>query len=149
MSGRPPVDAAAVARGAAPALAVTATAGVAANLLDVAGESSPLAVALLVVMLAGLGVGGWVAARSCRRAPLIHGAAASLAAVAVLLAVNLVRRLAGDGDVDGAYGAYAVVWALLALACGLAGALAALGTPRRRPSAGSSAGPGGRAESHP
>jgi hypothetical protein len=118
------VDLAAVGRGAGVALLVGAVAAVIANLVDaVSDEGSTLAIILLLATLAGLVAGGWVAARASRRSPLVDGAAAALAAVVVLLVVNLVRRLVGDDDVNAAY---LVVWALLALACGLAGALAAL-----------------------
>jgi putative membrane protein (TIGR04086 family) len=118
------VDLAAVGRGAAVALVVGGVAAVVANLIDaVSDEGSALAIVLLLVTLAGLVAGGWVAARACRRAPLAHGAAAALAAVVVLLVVNLVRRVVGDDDVNAAY---LGVWALLALACGLAGAVAAV-----------------------
>jgi hypothetical protein len=118
------VDLAAVGRGAGVALLVGAVAAVIANLVDaVSDEGSALAIVLLLATLAGLVAAGWVAARASRRSPLVDGAAAALAAVVVLLVVNLVRRLVGDDDVNAAY---LGVWALLALACGLAGALAAV-----------------------
>jgi hypothetical protein len=118
------VDLAAVVRGAGVALVVGGVAAVVANLADaVSDEGSPLAIVLLLATLAGLVAGGWVAARASRRSPLVDGAAAALAAVVVLLVDNLVRRLVGGDDVNAAY---LGVWALLALACGLGGALAAL-----------------------
>jgi hypothetical protein len=136
------VDIGAVARGAAVALVVGGVAAVVANVVDaVNDEGSLLAIVLLLATLVGLGAAGWVAARACRRAPLIHGAAAALTAVAVLLVVNVVRRLAGDDDLNASY---IVVWLLLALACGLGGALVTLRSPR-----GHAPGPAGRADSRP
>jgi putative membrane protein (TIGR04086 family) len=118
------VDLGAVGRGAAVALLVGGVAAVIANLADaVSDEGSALAIVLLLATLAGLVAGGWVAARASRRSPLVDGAAAALVAVLVLLVVSLVRRVVGDDDVNAAY---LGVWALLALACGLAGALAAV-----------------------
>ncbi|HEY8527097.1 MAG TPA: hypothetical protein VIL48_19150 [Acidimicrobiales bacterium] len=125
-----PVDAdlGALGRGTAVALVVGGGAALVANAVDaVTDEGSALALVLLLITLAGLGAGGWVAARTSRRAPLTHGAAAALAAVAVLLVVNVIRRAVGGDSVDAAY---LLVWLPLALACGLAGGVAALRSSR-------------------
>jgi hypothetical protein len=129
------VEPLAVARGGFVAVAVGAVAAVASQVLDAAaGDGSPLAVPLLLAAVAGLVTGGWVAARACARHPLTHAALAALVAVVVLLVVDVVRDVTGG---DGVRWAYVAVWALLALASGLVGGLAAL------------RGPHGRADSHP
>ena len=136
MSPRPEVDAGAVARGAAVATVTGGAAAIAANLLDAGdtgdGGGSALAVPFLLLTLVGLAAGGWVAARACRRAPLAHGAGAAVAGVAVLLVVAAVVRAVGDGD--GPSAAYAGIWLLFAVACGIGGALFALRGPAPHPS---------------
>lgn len=128
LPGAVDADLGALGRGTAVALVVGGGAALLANALDaVTDDGAALALVLLLVTLAGLGAGGWVAARASRRAPLTHGAGAALAAVAVLLVVNVVRRAVGGDSVDAAY---LLVWLPLALACGLAGAVAALRSPR-------------------
>jgi hypothetical protein len=109
---------------------VGAVAAVASQVLDAAtDDGSPLALPLLLATIAGLVAGGWIAARACARHPLTHAALAALVAVAALLVIDVVRDVAGGDDVRWAYVA---VWALLALASGLVGGLAALRGPHRR-----------------
>jgi hypothetical protein len=124
------LDAEALARGAGVALAVVIVAAVAARLLGaVGGDGSPLALPLLLVAMAGLVAGGWVAARACLRSPLTHAALAALVAIAALLAVNVVRQVIEGEDVRWSFVA---LWVPLAVASGLAGGLAALRPPRHR-----------------
>ena len=93
------VDVPAVGRGAALAVLVGAAAAVLARLVDAVSDDSPLALPLLLVTLAGLVGGGWVAARACLRHPLTNGALAALVAIGVLLTVNVARQLVGGDDV--------------------------------------------------
>jgi uncharacterized membrane protein YfcA len=124
------LDPMAVARGTGLALAVGVCAAVAAHALDAVGEDgSPLALPLLLVAVAGLAAGGWVAARACARNPLAHAGAAAVAAVVVLLLANVARQLANGDDVRWSYVA---LWVPLALAAGVAGGLTALRQPRHR-----------------
>jgi hypothetical protein len=132
VSGRRPVDIdlPAVARGSGVALAACAAAAVAARVLGaVGGDGSPLALPLLLVALAGLVTGGWVAARECLRNPLTHAALAAVVAIGVLLLVNVVRQVIEGTDVRWSF---VVLWVPVALASGLAGGLAALRRPRHR-----------------
>ena len=85
MSWRP------VLTGAAVGVAVLAVTVVAAEALDV-GTGSNWVFALYAVALAGLGAGGWVAARARPDAPLAHGVLAALLAYAVLVVVGVVVR---------------------------------------------------------
>jgi len=118
-----------VVRGAALGVAVGGAAALVARVVDaVADDDTPLALPLLLVTLAGLTAAGWMAARRCGRAPLTNAAVAALVAVAVLVGVALVVRLAAGDDVRWGF---LVIWAPLALACGLVGGLAALRGPRR------------------
>jgi hypothetical protein len=142
LSARIDIEVGALARGAAVAAVVGGGSAIAANLLDAGdtgdGGGSTLAVPLLLVTLVGLAAGGWVAARACQRAPLAHGAGAAVAGVVVLLAVNAVRQAVGDGD--GPDAAYAGIWLLFAVACGVGGALFALRGPAPHPSGRSTSG---------
>jgi hypothetical protein len=124
------LDIVAVSRGAGLALVVCAAAAVAARVLDaVGGDGSPLALPLLLVAVAGLVTGGWVAARACGRNPLTHAALAAVVAIGVLLVVNVVRQVIEGDDVRWSF---VVLWVPVALASGLAGGLAALRQPRHR-----------------
>lgn len=86
-------------------------------------DGSAWAFPLVVLALAGLGAAGWVAARRCRSAPLIHAAAAAVGAVVLVSVVAVVRLLVAGDDVRWGLGA---VWLLLAVATGIAGGLWAL-----------------------
>ena len=131
--GRPgpgDIDLLAVARGAGVALGVGVAAALAAHALDAVGEGgSPLALPLLLVVIAGLAAGGWVSARACLRAPLTHAGLAAGAAIAVLLLANVAGQLLDGDDVRWSY---VVIWVPLAVASGLAGGLTALRRPRYR-----------------
>jgi hypothetical protein len=113
--------------------AVGAAGLVAAGGLGEATSESALAVPLLILALTGLGAAGWIAARRCRHAPLVHAASAALLAVVAVGAVG-VLRLALDGDEIPA--AVVATWLLLAVAAGTGGGLAALQPSSRADSPG-------------
>lgn len=88
------------------------------------GDDEPggLAVVLFLAVLAGFVLGGWVAARSAREAPITNGAVAALAGFAVIQGVAVIVRLAGGDDVN----VVAIVFnGVAAYGCGLVGALVA------------------------
>jgi putative membrane protein (TIGR04086 family) len=120
----------AIVPGAAVGILTIAVAVLVSRLTNVVGDDDRtfLVLPLVEVGIIGLFSGGWVAALRCRRAPLVHGAAAALAAVGACCAAAVVGRLAGGNDVPWAS---ALVWLLLALAAGTAGGLMSL-RPRRR-----------------
>lgn len=124
----------AVASGSAVGVAGLALAGVAVALADGDDETRlTLAVPLLVMALVGLATAGWHAARRTHRAPLVHAAAAALAAVVAVDLFVVVRQLLTDEPI--AWGT-AAIWLLLAVAAGLTGGRWALRPRRRADSAG-------------
>jgi hypothetical protein len=124
-----------------PALVVGALVGAATLLaialvgarLDVSADdpdtSGPLVGFLLLLAVVGLGASGAVAARRCRRAPLVHGAGAAIVAVLTVEIAAVLRQLVTGDPIAWWPGA---AWLLLALACGTAGGLAVLRAPRAR-----------------
>ena len=117
-----PLDLAAVARGTVVGVAVSLPASL-LGLAVVDGASHPgLVLAFLLAVLAGLGGGGYVAARRVPSAPLGNGAVAAVAAFALIQSAGLVRRLAAGQPVSLPSLAFA---AFLACCCGLLGGLAA------------------------
>jgi putative membrane protein (TIGR04086 family) len=124
VSGRSLLDVRALALGGGAALLVGVPASLLSQVLDdadrVDDESSRVLVAFAVIV-AGLAVGGAIAAARCPDAPLRHGAAAALLAFVVIAGIALARR-AADGDDPGwlslAINAVVAAWA------GLMGALA-------------------------
>jgi hypothetical protein len=124
MSGQPFLDLRALALGAGAALLVGVPTSLLSQALDEAdridADSSAVLVAFAVIV-AGIAVGGAVAAARRPDAPLRHGAVAALLAFVVIAAIALARRLA-DGDDAGwlslAINAVVAIWA------GLMGALA-------------------------
>jgi predicted permease len=115
-----------VAIGAATALAVGLPAALLAQVLEALRDERDSAGALTYVLagvvLAGMALGGWACGRaapdaSTRRSAAL-GAAAGLLAVAVVLALGIVRRLVADD---------AVAWATVPATASLAAALAAGG----------------------
>jgi MYXO-CTERM domain-containing protein len=127
------LDPRALATGAAVGLATLATVALLSAQLDTSLDdgdgSSPLVEVLLTFAAVGLAAAGAIAARRCRRGPLLHATGAAVSAVLVAAIAVAVRQLVGDESVR--WWAFAA-WLLLAVACGLAGGLAALRAPRLR-----------------
>lgn len=121
----------AVAVGAGVALAICVPAAILAQVLDRAGtvdDDSSWLLVLFVVILLGMGVGGYVAAVRRLDAPLTNGAVAALAAYLLVQAIGAVRLLAAGDDVTWAAIPF---FALLAAAAGMAGGLVADRRARR------------------
>lgn len=118
----PTVDAAALLRGAAVAVAVSMPAGLLYDSVAEHDHSSPLLTLLFLLFLLGFVAAGAVASRSATVAPLVTGGLAALAAlVAAQVVVSVVRLLADEGvQVAGV-----VFNGLLAYGCGLTGAVLA------------------------
>jgi putative membrane protein (TIGR04086 family) len=130
MRRRPGLEPQAIVPGATVAVAVIAVAVATSRAVDAThlNERSYLILPLVEVALVGLFAGGWSAARRCRRAPLVHGAAAAISAVVACCVPAVGIRLVRGDEV--AWEAV-VVWLLSALAAGTAGGLASL-RPRHR-----------------
>ena len=129
----PALDARAIGAGALVALAITVPVGIAARVLDardVLDVDSSWVFAFLALIVVGLGLGGYIAARRQPAAPLANGAVAALVALVVVQLIGIVRQLADGEDVRW----LAVVFAaVLAGACGVVGGLvASSGAHRRR-----------------
>lgn len=116
------VDLGAVARGAAVAVAISLPAALLGLVVVDDADNDNLVFAFLVAVLAGLGAGGYVAARRVPSAPLLHGAVAALVAFALIQGAGLIRRVASGDSFSLTSIAFA---ALLAYSCGLLGGLAA------------------------
>ena len=90
-----------VGRGALVAIAVTVPPAWVVRALksdDLEGQESYLWVVPVLALFAGFAVAGHLAARRRPDAPLVHSAAAAVAAFTLLAAVTVVRRVAaGDG----------------------------------------------------
>lgn len=120
------IDRSAILRGAGVAALVAVPAGIVQNLV---GRDSGLALPLFLVILVGLGAGGYAAGRAAPGNLLVHGALAALAVYLVVQAVGVAARLA-RGE--------AVSWlsipffALFSLSCGMVGGYLAF---RRGPGA--------------
>ena len=97
----PRLDWRTVGRGALVAVAVTVPPAWVVRALksdDLEGQESYLWVVPVVALFAGFAVAGHLAARRRPEAPLVHSAAAAVAAFALLAGVTLVRRVAtGEG----------------------------------------------------
>jgi len=130
MRPRPGLEARAVVPGAAVGIVTVAVAVLASRLSGAADGAGRAYLLLPLVELGviGLFTGGWLAALRCRRAPLVHGAAAASGAIGACAATAVIGHLAGGGDVPWAA---VVVWLLLAVAAGAAGGVAGL-RPRHR-----------------
>jgi hypothetical protein len=116
------VQARAVARGAAVAVATCLPLALVSRAVADDGDGSPLTALLFLLVLAGLAVGGLVAARSAVVAPFTNGGLAALLAFVAIQGVALAVRSA-DGD---PVSLPALVFnGLLAYGCGLAGAAVA------------------------
>lgn len=87
------LDRRAVGAGALVALALLVPVVIVVSALD---ESSPAWVFAVVALFAAFIGAGGVAARRAPDRPLVHAAAAALAAVAVIVALNLVLALLGE-----------------------------------------------------
>ena len=114
-----------VAVGAGAAIAISVPTAILAQALDGAGtvdDDSKWLIALFAVVVAGLGVGGYVAATRRPDAPLTNGAAAALAAYVLVQTVGAIRLLASGDDVTWAAIPF---FALVAAAAGMSGGLVA------------------------
>lgn len=116
------LDLAAVVRGGAVAIAVSLPASLVGVVVVDDGDNPSLVLAFLLVVLGGLGAGGYVAGRRVPTAPLLNGAAAALAAFVLIQGIGLVRRVATGAPFSLSSVAFA---AFLAYCCGLLGGLAA------------------------
>jgi hypothetical protein len=129
------VDARAVAVGALVTLAIAVPAAIIAQILDEAGsvdDDSSWLMVLFGVILAGMVVGGYVAASRRPDAPLTNSALAALAAYLLVQGIGAVRLLANGDDVTWVAIPF---FALLSSASGMAGGLLAdhrARTPRTR-----------------
>jgi hypothetical protein len=116
------------------ALAIAVPAVLVVQLVDALSDDDGMpgsAVPFALVVLAGMGVGGWALGRSHPRAPVGSGALVALVAIAIVQAIGVVRLTVTDEDV--AWGAIPVTTALAA-ALGAAGtALARRQAARTRP----------------
>jgi putative membrane protein (TIGR04086 family) len=105
------------------AVAVALPAVLIAQIADAvtSGEDPPVIVyPLFVVTLAGLGLGGFVAASKRPDAPLRHGILAALVAFAVMQGIGVVRNLVAGNDIAVVPIAFnATISALLGLVGGL------------------------------
>ena len=120
-----------VALGAGVALAVALPAALVAQLADALSDDTDLpaiAYPLVVVVLVGMGIGGWAVGRRTRAGAVPNAAAAGLVAIALVQALGIVRRVAADEPV--AWGTVpVVVLVAVGLACG--GAVLAGRSPGR------------------
>lgn len=127
------VEGPAIGRGTAVAIAICLPLALVSEQAADEGEGSPLSGLLLLLVLAGFAVGGFVAGRSAAAAPFTNG---GLAAVLAYVAIQGTALVVGVGDGDTPSIPALVFNGLLAYGCGLAGgALAA------RRSAGQTVGP--------
>jgi hypothetical protein len=122
----------ALATGAAVGLAALAAVALLSAQLDTSLDDDgtgggALVEVLLSLAAVGLVAAGAIAARRCRRAPLVHATGAAVAAVVVVALAVAARQVAAGDTVR--WWALAG-WLLLAVACGVAGGLAALRAPR-------------------
>jgi predicted neutral ceramidase superfamily lipid hydrolase len=115
----------AVVKGSAVAIVICLPVTIVANVIHDDNPDSALLPLLFVLVAAGFGVGGFVAARSEGDAPISNGAFAALLAFVVIQAVAIVVHIVADESIH--IGAI-VGAALIAYAAGILGA--ALG--RRR-----------------
>ena len=116
------LDRAAVARGMLVAVAVSLPVSLLGLVVVDDGDSPTLVFAFLVLVLAGLAAGGYVAASRVPTAPLLNGATAALAAFALIQGIGLVRRVVTGASFSLPSIAFA---ALLAYCSGLLGGVAA------------------------
>ena len=124
----------AVAAGTGAALAVAVPAALLAQVVDAVADDDPsaaLTYPLVAVVLAGAAVGGWVSGRRATAQPVALGAVAGVIALAVVQAIGVARRIAGDDDV--AWSTVPVVLVVGALLAAGAAGLAARRAGRTRP----------------
>lgn len=88
-----------------------------------------LVIPLLLAGLVGLAAAGMVAVERSRRSPLLHAAAAAVAAVLVAEAFVFLRQVVTDETISWPS---AAAWLLLGLAAGIAGGLFSALRPRHR-----------------
>jgi predicted permease len=122
-----------VAGGVGLALAVAVPAALLAQVVDAVSDDAPglLAYPLVLVVLAGMAVGGDLVGRRASRAPARLGAITGLLAIAVVQALGIARRAVAGDDI-----AWATVPAITTVATGLAAGaahLAARKAGRTRP----------------
>ena len=125
------VDLRSVAIGALVTLAIAVPAALLAQTLDHADrvdDDSGWLVVLFVVIIAGMVVGGYVAASSRLDAPLTNSALAALAAYALVQTIGAIRLLARGDDVTWVAIPF---FALLSAAAGMTGGLIADHRARR------------------
>lgn len=118
-----------IARATLLGVAVIAIPALVASALIDTGASGPLPWLFLTVAMAGFLAAGWVAGKAQQATPMLHGGVAALATYAIVQIGGAIRRIADGEDLE----VIAVaVTALLALSCGVGGALAADWVRRRR-----------------
>jgi putative membrane protein (TIGR04086 family) len=113
------LDRIAVVKGSAVAIAICLPVTIVANVIHDENPDSALLPLLFLLVAAGFGVGGFVAARARTDAPFSNGAFAALVAFVVIQGIAVVVRLAGDEEIR--MGAI-VGAALIAYAAGIIGA---------------------------
>ena len=119
-------------RGAAVAIAICLPLALVGQQVADEGDGSATSGLLLLLVLAGFAVGGFVAGRSAATAPFTNGGLAALLAYVAIQGTALVVSLA-DGDTPSLP---ALVFnGLLAYGCGLAGGALAARLGARRPPA--------------
>lgn len=115
------VDRRAVGLGALTAIAAALPFALLARVV-VDDADDPLSVPFLLLVMVGLGAGGYAAARHAPRAPYSNGALASLGGWAVIQALGVVRLLLTDGELS----VGSIVFAgFIAYSAGIIGALVA------------------------
>lgn len=124
-------DLRAIGLGIAAALAIAIPTALLAQVVDRTDRVEDDTAVLLVlfgVVLAGLGLGGFIAGSRRPDAPLTHAAAAAVGAYVVAQTVAVLRLLAADDDITWAAMPF---FALLAAAAGMTGGLIADHRARR------------------
>ena len=127
------LDPKAVGLGAAVQIAVTVPAALVVRALrqdDVAAESNLWLVASFLALVAGPAVAGWLVARRCPESPVLHAAAATGAAWALLTCVRLLRAAFASDDLAPLL-ATLITIAPIQVGIGVLGAL--FSRPRTRP----------------
>jgi hypothetical protein len=89
------------------------------------GEESNLWLLTPLALLAGFGVGGWIAGRRRSDTPLVHAAAAGAVAFAGIVVFGVVRRVVGGDDVTLAYLVRLLLLAQICVSTALLGGWAA------------------------
>ena len=114
-------DREAILKGAAAAIVVCLPLALVAAAIDNPDDQTPWVVPLVVGVLVGFAVGGFVAARNARDYPYSNGGVAALVAFAVIQGIGILVRVVGEESVQ----YVAVVFnGLLAYGAGLSGGVA-------------------------